>query len=761
MELEKERRIMSTTKSDFAQKLLNDLRLRKERLSSASSQLTVTTSDAYGNPKQANQGSRQIKTLESVGDLNFKPTKQHKRSNMIIVPFKGGQQNQNTPKIGDFSMVLKFALENGIKLIGSNGTNNNQSHCRSVSHINDISKGAHKLNEILRAYSNGVNIDRHSVEIGNQLLKGAIDLEESLRMLVNLQEASEYMSTPKRKNQIRLLDEEEDDDEVDNNELANKQKQLVLPRFSFDKPRKNNDREKGRISSVIAKLMGLDDMSNNVRTNNTRKESSSEQKVTAAGSKNSDSGNRNNHTITHLAVGKSVIQNSRVNSNTQNSFQEKKKLERETVVKSEERKTPKERTGSSVRNKSTLHSKQGDLKKVRETELRNSSRSKDRIVDPEKHHHHHLPLDKEPMDEQPQKLQTNSRKSEEVVITRPNVQKGKISSRSIKEKSIDVKSLNVVPIERKNGILPHFATPLRHQVPISNDVKEKRHEKKNNFKRTGKESSVKLKDAKELDKEAAAAASATRQSVSSSLMIMNAPDEHSTNLTGHHADQTSLSNNDQQLKHQKKKDQDDSLHNGNSEERTAVSPPSNARKPLALTEDEANLKLILIKSQQFLHTAVALFKLDFPISILHINDYSINQAKDEKVIIDCGYEIIRRKGRRQEEFIHYRSLKLSSIRIDSLDELVRRLNVEFGNLKSYGRIRMNEDESIDNPFNMIENDILVNKDPDINCMWDSGWNDAIFGVAEREETIRDVEKQVLNCLLDEIARDLLSPLNGF
>lgn len=113
------------------------------------------------------------------------------------------------------------------------------SHFPTLSHLHlkEISRGAQKLNQILTACSNGLNFDRCSIEIGNELLKGAIDLEESLRMLINLQGASEYMGTPKRKSRITLLEEDEDEDDSAVN-LA-EQKQLARPKFSFDRPSRN------------------------------------------------------------------------------------------------------------------------------------------------------------------------------------------------------------------------------------------------------------------------------------------------------------------------------------------------------------------------------------------------------------------------------------------------------------------------------------------------------------------------------------------
>lgn len=180
-------------------------------------------------------------------------------------------RDRGLEQMGDLSWALAFALENGGKLkkMDSPGSNSmlgflHQIGKRSVNfgrtekgisvdmprsptsrfptlsplQVKEISKGAQKLNQILRACSNGINFDSYSIEIGKELLKGAMDLEESLRMLVNLQEASEYMATPQRKNRIKLLegDEDEDDDIV----KVNQQKQMDRPRFSFDKPSRDS-----------------------------------------------------------------------------------------------------------------------------------------------------------------------------------------------------------------------------------------------------------------------------------------------------------------------------------------------------------------------------------------------------------------------------------------------------------------------------------------------------------------------------------------
>jgi hypothetical protein len=55
---------------------------------------------------------------------------------------------------------------------------------------------------------------------------------------------------------------------------------------------------------------------------------------------------------------------------------------------------------------------------------------------------------------------------------------------------------------------------------------------------------------------------------------------------------------------------------------------------------------------------------------------------------------------------------------------------------------------------MLECDVY-NWDIDVNCMWDCGWDKMMFAFLEKDDVIRDVEKFVLDGLLDEVAKDLL------
>ncbi|KAJ6329694.1 hypothetical protein OIU77_011214 [Salix suchowensis] len=264
-------------RSDFAQKLLDDLRSRKERMavSQSSKGSKSAAPDVYSYSKQTHRGgSRDMKTNRSNG---IRSGTVHSRTggsskslsigeaSTEIVPFGRGRGSE---QIGDLSMALAFALESGGKLrrMDSSGnssvlgflhqigrrpvevskmevsgmerhhSSSNRFPTLSHLHIKEISKGAQKLNQILRACSNGLNFESYSIDVGKELLKEAMDLEESLRMLVNLQKASEYMICPQRKSRITLLDEDEDDDDTPTRTAEHNQ--LALPRFSFDKPSK-------------------------------------------------------------------------------------------------------------------------------------------------------------------------------------------------------------------------------------------------------------------------------------------------------------------------------------------------------------------------------------------------------------------------------------------------------------------------------------------------------------------------------------------
>lgn len=178
--------------------------------------------------------------------------------------------------------------------------------------------------------------------------------------------------------------------------------------------------------------------------------------------------------------------------------------------------------------------------------------------------------------------------------------------------------------------------------------------------------------------------------------------------------------------------------------------------PEPLNESENHLKRILIKSQLFLNTAEALFKLNIPFVVLHAGSQDYHD-EESKLVLDCGYEIMKRKGKKQELSVHpFMKISVTSIKVKSLDTLVKLLYKDLEKLKLYCR---NGNAECLTPVEdylpkMLECDVY-NWDIDVNCMWDCGWDKMMFAFLEKDDVIRDVEKFVLDGLLDEVAKDLL------
>lgn len=63
----------------------------------------------------------------------------------------------------------------------------------------EVSKGAQKLNHVIESWSNGMSLEGQPRNMAKDLLKGALNLQESLMMLGKLQAASMYMARLKRK----------------------------------------------------------------------------------------------------------------------------------------------------------------------------------------------------------------------------------------------------------------------------------------------------------------------------------------------------------------------------------------------------------------------------------------------------------------------------------------------------------------------------------------------------------------------------------
>lgn len=162
----------------------------------------------------------------------------------------------------------------------------------------------------------------------------------------------------------------------------------------------------------------------------------------------------------------------------------------------------------------------------------------------------------------------------------------------------------------------------------------------------------------------------------------------------------------------------------------------------------------MIKSQIFLNTAEALFKLDIPFDILLVTEYS-SQDEESNLVLDCGFEIMKRKGRRQELTVHpHLNISTISMKVTSLDDLVKQIYKDLGKLKFNDVNGCDGYKEAKHLRKMLTRDIQ-NRDADVNGMWDLGWHEMMFAILEKDELVRDVEKYLLNGVIDEIMKDLL------
>lgn len=170
-----------------------------------------------------------------------------------------------------------------------------------------------------------------------------------------------------------------------------------------------------------------------------------------------------------------------------------------------------------------------------------------------------------------------------------------------------------------------------------------------------------------------------------------------------------------------------------------------------LTENEKKLKETLITSPLFLNTAEALFRLNIPVGILHASD-QIYQEKATKFTIDCAYEVMNRKGRRQEQVQQCFKVSICNTTVSSLDNLIKQLYKDFEGLKYYGGNEHDNNDDAETLLKMLQRDIH-NTHPHLNCMWDFGWNEVMFAFDGTNDIIKDVERQVLDELISEITTE--------
>lgn len=157
-----------------------------------------------------------------------------------------------------------------------------------------------------------------------------------------------------------------------------------------------------------------------------------------------------------------------------------------------------------------------------------------------------------------------------------------------------------------------------------------------------------------------------------------------------------------------------------------------------------NLKALFLRSSSFLSQAEELFDLKLNgRTMLHTSCCNDPKTPNAKHLIDCAIELMKRKCHPDIQvcnslFLGYRSNTKIEI---SVEKLVEEVCDDIDTLTSYQTIR-----GIDTLHAVLERDVWRKEVS--NGMWDLGWKNG-FSRSESEEVVNDIEKLILNGLIEE------------
>ncbi|GAV78432.1 DUF4378 domain-containing protein [Cephalotus follicularis] len=155
---------------------------------------------------------------ESLRSVVYRPFIKCNDSNGVVECGTIRKSKRGYPKM-ERKIKSQRALKNPKKSLASKAeteemiSSTEEFHSPSSIQLMEVSRGAKKLNHLIDSWYNGPKFDGQSKDIAKDLLKGALDLQESLIMLGKLQEASQYMAqlrrSQKEKSERRITDEME------------------------------------------------------------------------------------------------------------------------------------------------------------------------------------------------------------------------------------------------------------------------------------------------------------------------------------------------------------------------------------------------------------------------------------------------------------------------------------------------------------------------------------------------------------------------
>ncbi|KAK1313914.1 hypothetical protein QJS10_CPA06g00687 [Acorus calamus] len=116
-----------------------------------------------------------------------------------IVDYETMRSSKNPSSSSSASSVVEHSMDRRRRAKLKKAEEEMGSRGRSSCQLLEVSKGAQKLNDMIGSWSGRSRFDGKSKEIATDLLRGALDLQESLVMLGRLQEASNFMALTKQR----------------------------------------------------------------------------------------------------------------------------------------------------------------------------------------------------------------------------------------------------------------------------------------------------------------------------------------------------------------------------------------------------------------------------------------------------------------------------------------------------------------------------------------------------------------------------------
>uniref|UniRef100_A0ACD5WBR2 Uncharacterized protein n=1 Tax=Avena sativa TaxID=4498 RepID=A0ACD5WBR2_AVESA len=178
----------------------------------------------------------------------------------------------------------------------------------------------------------------------------------------------------------------------------------------------------------------------------------------------------------------------------------------------------------------------------------------------------------------------------------------------------------------------------------------------------------------------------------------------------------------------------------------------------SFTENQLLLVRMLVKDRYLLETAKAIVRVHDPVSFVDDDDAGARSRPDKgnsDLLPDVAREVIRRKGKRSEAMEGVSVARAANPKLRCLDDLVRELDGVVESLDISKKLHRQSDSGAAEGLQMILRSDIQNDHPDANSTWDFGWN-RVWGLPiEKNEVVRDLEKNILGGIITDVARDLI------